>query len=63
MPKQRHHGIKVLNRAITARKRIRGRIKEYRIGSFCAYCGFEPNENGRYLQQEVLSKILARGRR
>ena len=40
------------------RKRIKGRITVFRLGTWCAYCGFAPEENARRLQQQTFEEIL-----
>ena len=58
-----HDGVKMFARACKVEQRVQGRIKEFRTGSWCPYCGFEGNENARIAHQQVLDQILRRGMR
>ena len=52
----------MLARACTVERRIQGHMMEFRIDSFCDYCGFEPNENARRMHQVGVEKIIAKHR-
>ena len=55
-----HSGIKVVANAVSIRKRVEGRLRQYKLGVFCPYCGFHPNDNARAMHQRTLEQILAR---
>ena len=54
----RHGGVKILARALHLDTRIQGRRRRFRMGTWCPYCGFNPGENARRLQQEVFEELV-----
>ena len=57
-----HYGVKIIVNACSIRKSVNGRMKRFRLATFCPYCGFEPTENARRMHLAALEKILNRQR-
>ena len=50
-----HSGVRMLANTVSIRKR-----EQYKLGVFCLYCEFQPNDNARALHQTTLEQILAK---
>lgn len=52
--------LRMVANAVSIRKRVSGRLRQFKLGVFCSYCGFTPGDNARAMHQQTLEQILAK---